>query len=110
MAPKKDQPTWGQVLEIYNRIIDNSGYSLKTLAKQGDMSRAMLCKYLEGEKIPKKKTIARIEKIVNFARSSHRIERHPSFGYATPEQMRRLGGVSDRETAAGSPRPNSISN
>lgn len=89
----ENKPTWGEVLEVYNRIIDNSGYSTKALAAHdGKMTRAKLHKYLGGETIPNKKTIARLEKIVKFASTTKRIERHQSFGYATPEQMAKLGG------------------
>lgn len=91
LATQEARDLWGKTLEIYIEIIEASGYSIPSLAKKYGTTQKSVEGWLFYAVIPTKKSIEKLEAIVKHAKTNtNRIERHPSWGYATKAQIEQL--------------------
>jgi len=70
--------------------IEQSELEVKDAATEFGVSYRMLRKYLAGEGNPRKSTIAKLERMMTDLSKRPAKIKHPSYGYATPEQMEQL--------------------
>lgn len=88
--PIQEELTWSETLARWNEIVDNCNLSPAGIERAYDFSPSQVKRWLDGDVIPLKKSIARMEKALMKLRHTKCIPFHPSFGYATPEQIARL--------------------
>lgn len=71
----------------WQRIFNSSAVTLAYIERVHGLSESSLRKYLSGETTPREKNRAKMECAMKDALSNPRPEKHPSFGYATTEEI-----------------------
>lgn len=82
--------TWGATLSAWEEIYENCELSFAGISRRYDIAYASVKGWLTGEVIPREKNIKKMEPIMEQLSKTKRIPCHPSYGYATPEQIERL--------------------
>ena len=73
----------------YKEILENSAYRLCDIEKQFGVPSSQMCGYIYRGVEPKKNK-EKVEKIMNEISNSPRLVKHPSFGYATEDEIEKL--------------------
>jgi len=96
--PHKDQSQWAN-------IFNESGYSMDWLKNETKIDTVTLNKYIFNSRTPRKLNKVKMEKAMSkMSKGERKLERHPSYGYATPEQIELLNSMkigSDRDYLLG---------
>src|ERR1700704_894082 len=71
-------------------IYEECAYTIAGLAKLAKIDEGSIRKYLWSDRAPRKANLAKMEKAMYQAQKKPRLMRHPSYGYATEEQIKRL--------------------
>jgi hypothetical protein len=74
----------------WQTIADESRYTLQAISKQTGVAWGSLKKYLCCETVPREKNRQRVNMAMNRLKEEKKIPFHPSYGYATPEQVKKL--------------------
>lgn len=77
-------------LQKWNEVVDESIFTAAGIERAYDFCAGQVSRWLRGIVRPSKKSIERMEAVIVSINSKKRIPWHPSFGYATPEQIERL--------------------
>lgn len=77
----------------WEKIYDQCGYRAATLAEIAKIDEGSFRKYLKRERIPRDLNKAKMVKVMKIASQIPRLQFHPSYGYATPEQIERLKSI-----------------
>lgn len=75
----------------FKNVVDGSAYTVAGVSRIFDIPYANLNNWYKGKPI-RKRNIPILEKLMFELGKKKRIERHPSYGYATPEQIEKLKG------------------
>jgi hypothetical protein len=85
--PAKDQAQWA-------KIFSESGYSIEWLHKETGINVPSLNKYIYNSRKPRKLNRIKMEKAMSkMSKGEKKLQRHPSFGYATAEQVELLNSL-----------------
>jgi hypothetical protein len=74
----------------WGKIFDGSGYCTKSLAEMVKLDESSFRKYLNCDRVPRATNHSKMEKAMKLASQLPRLQFHPSYGYATPDQIERL--------------------
>jgi hypothetical protein len=74
----------------WNAIFEQSGYRIASLAEIAKIDEGSFRKYLHCDRIPREANRKKMEHAMKLASELPRLKYHPSYGYATPEQIERL--------------------
>lgn len=77
----------------WNNDIENSAYTIGGFIKEFEIPYSTLRSWLRGESTPRQKNLEKMEKAMKKVYSVQKIQRHPSYGYATPEQIEKLSSM-----------------
>lgn len=77
-------------LDRWESTIDAGNLTIEGIGRAYDISANSLHKWLAGERKPRATSVKKMEEILNDLQKTKRIPYHPSFGYATSEQIARL--------------------
>lgn len=81
--PSIPQCQWAEIYE-------NSAYTIESLSKLAKVDGGSIRKYLWTSRTPRKSNMIKMEIAMYKAQKKPRLLRHPSYGYATEEQIKRL--------------------
>lgn len=70
--------------------LQKSSYTIKTFAEEAGLTTYRLMLYAKGIRKPRKKTQERIDEIMKQSTGHNQIIFHPSYGYATQQQIEKL--------------------
>lgn len=73
-----------------HQSIEESYYTVKTISEHLGIPQSNIYGWKSGRVEPKETSLKNVEKIMNFANEKKRLLRHPSYGYATKEQIDEL--------------------
>lgn len=71
-------------------IADGSIFPNTEIATMVNISRTQFIKLIHCEASPQKETREKMVRVMNEIIKTQKVERHPSFGYALPEEIERL--------------------
>ena len=77
-------------IDGWNDVFADSGWTLKSLADLVSIDHRSFKKYLDYHRFPRVKNLEKMEIAMLEAKKTPRIKFHPSYGYATEEQIRQL--------------------
>lgn len=82
----------------WKNIVDDSKYTLSAVSEYTGIADGLLRKYLTLEVTPRKKNKQKVLGIMPTLSKEKRIPFHPSYGYATPEQIKKLESMGQSPT------------
>lgn len=82
--------TWQQQLITWDNFLRQQGYSEYEFNKRFGIQ---IDKYLNDGRMPRAKTLTKIEDAMKKILTDERIPYHPAYGYATPEQINELSNM-----------------
>lgn len=71
-------------------IVHDSDWTIPDISRIHDMPYGQLLNYLHVKTVPRKKNMAKMELIMGEIIMSPRMKKHPSFGYATEDEIKKL--------------------
>lgn len=77
----------------WTKAYDGCAYNMAAFAELAKIDEGSVRQYLRGLRVPRKTNLAKLEKAMLEATQKPRLERHPSYGYATDEQIQRLKSI-----------------
>lgn len=72
------------------------GYTYQGISRISKMDAGQISAYIQRKKIPRQKNLEKMEKIMLGAEKLKRIPFHPSYGFATEEQIHKLKTLKKR--------------
>jgi len=72
------------------QAINNSELTCPAVAREYGINYNQLRRYLRGQTTPRQSTLTKLEAIMTDLSKRPAATRHPSYGYATPEQIEQL--------------------
>lgn len=84
------QETWGQKLAEWEDVVEACNLSFAGIGRRFEVAHTNLCNWFYRGVSPSKKSRVKMESIIMQLKKTKRIPFHPSYGYATPEQMEKL--------------------
>lgn len=78
-----NQAHWGA-------IVDASIYELASVGRVYGIDAGQLSRYIRGLSTPQTKTLERVTKIMTDLTKKPKLVKHPSFGYATPDEIEKI--------------------
>lgn len=81
---------WDWTRNAWNRIIDACDLSVAGISRQYEIAYSSLKNWLEDKATPRAKSRKAMEEVLMKLEKRPRIPFHPSYGYATAEQIARL--------------------
>lgn len=76
--------------EHWPDIVHQSGIHIKTICKEIGINATRFRKWVFGEVKPNKKSTPKLHEALKQVAETKKHPYHPSFGYATPEEFKRL--------------------
>lgn len=77
----------------WDKVYLESAYTIRALSEVSDVDECSVRKYLTCDRIPRGKNLKKMETAMFKIQKKPRLQFHPSYGYATPEQIDRLKTV-----------------
>lgn len=85
MSTARAVPEYGWI-----KVLDESAYTIKAFAAIYGLPRRQVSQWLAGKATPCKKNADKLDLAMKDLLNKPRLTRHPSYGYATEEQIKRL--------------------
>lgn len=76
--------------EKWQEIVNESAYTITAITKEFDINPSSLTNWVYCKVEPRQKSREKMEEILKNIAGQKRIPRHPSYGYATEEQIKKL--------------------
>lgn len=76
--------------ETWKSTIEESPYSIEAFCKAFELNYHTVLKWLNGKSKPREKNLTKMEEAMKTINGKKRLDKHPSWGYATPEQVERI--------------------
>lgn len=76
--------------EQWGEIVEQSELGYPGVAKEYGVSYGLLRKYVRGMVVPRKRNYEKMEAIMSDLMKRPAMIKHPSFGYATPDEIEKL--------------------
>lgn len=77
----------------WDGIYNNCAFSISGLSNLADIDEGSIRKYLKCERVPRKKNLLKMEKSMFEAQKKKKLDWHPSYGFATEDQIKELREV-----------------
>ncbi|WP_135436101.1 hypothetical protein [Hymenobacter fodinae] len=74
-------------------IVDGCGLSINAICEDYDFKRKSFMKWLRCEAVPRDKNRERIIAAMSQLVEEKKLVKHPSYGYATPDQIKELSEI-----------------
>lgn len=78
----------------WENIVHNSAFTVRGICRRYAIDESSLRAYLYKGRRPRKENAELMEEIMSYLEKNKRIPRHPSYGYATSEQIEELKSLS----------------
>lgn len=74
----------------WRAIVDRCAYTVTAIINEYDLESSSFFRYLKLDTTPKKHWERMVQIMKKLGGGQQRLQRHPSYGYATPEQIEQL--------------------